>query len=174
MYRVVGKFIASAALAAAILAPGLASAATQGSTGATTQGTVVINASVPNLVKLSGLADMAISVTGALNSANQSVCAYSNTGNYTVTATAVGGTFSLTGTSASITYSVQWASTAGATSGTGLTYGVASAGFATGGANPACGGGLNASLIVNIADTDVGTAPADTYTGTLELSIAPN
>jgi len=56
----------SAACIAAVLVNSSAFAATQGTLGATSTGTVAINASVPNRVVLSGLADVSCGATQAL------------------------------------------------------------------------------------------------------------
>lgn len=164
------------AVAGTLIAQNPVRAASDGSMGASSNGSVVINANVPNLVKITDLVDMTVNFTGTTTAQTDSVCVFSNTGNYTVTATSNEGSFTLNGVVVpdTIGYSVEWAATGGAGSGTTLGYNAISAAQSTSGANPACGGGLNATLIIRISDTDVGSAPADDYTGTLLLVVAPN
>lgn len=174
MHRVVGKFIAPAALAAAVLAPGLAGAATQGTMGATSSGSIAVQAQVPSLVKLTGLTDLSFTTNSFPATAADTFCVYSNTSaTYAVIVSSAEGSFLLNnaGSTASITYSVDWADTGGTTA---LTYNTKLTGQGTGAANPSCSGGTNASLTVTITETDLGTAPADIYSGTLNLTISPN
>src|SRR4051794_40591325 len=76
------------------LANGAASAATQGTLGATSTGSVTINASVPNRIQLTGLSDVSfLNQDPAVAAANsQNVCVWSNTNTkgYYVTATGSG------------------------------------------------------------------------------------
>lgn len=133
--------------------------------------------------RVSGLAD--INFGSIVNAADQTssqsviVCSYKNNPQdlpYSVTATGSGtaNAFELSSGAAILPYDVQWADTAGQTGGTLLQPGSPAAGFgngATGFACPTQGG--NASLTVTIRSADIAGAPAGTYTGTLQLMIAP-
>lgn len=171
---------AVAALSAMLPSPVLA--ATQGTLGTTSTGTISISASVPARARLSGLADVAFTSVDPTTAASnaQSVCAWSNTATkgYTITASGSGAAnaFTLANGSLTVPYSVQWNATSGQTSGTALTAGTASAGFVSTATNQNCASGpaSSASLIVGIAASDLQTMQAATnYTGTLTLLMAP-
>ena len=174
------------ATTALALALGLASnqvlAASQGSLGATSQGSVLITASVPARARISGLTDVTFANQdpGTAASGAQNVCVWSNTATkaYTVTATGSGaGTaFTLTNGTTTVPYSVAWAGSSGQTSGTALTNGTASSSFTSGATHQLCSSGpaASASLVVGISTTDLGTMSAGAdYTGTLTLLITP-
>ena len=174
-------FSLSAACIAALTAHGTASAATQGSLGTTSTGSISIGASVPNRVQLSGLADVSFAnqdpATPAANA--QNVCVWSNTStkgyNVTASGSGAGSAFTLAA-GASVPYSVEWAGSSGQSSGTALTSGSALTGLTSTATNPTCsaGGSSSASLIVRISSANLqGMQAATTYTGTLTLVVAP-
>ena len=72
----------------------------------------------------------------------------------------MGGAFELLGASANIPYTVEWATSAGAGSGTALTTGVTLAGQGGTFTTPDCGGSDNAQVIVTVDSNDLGSAPA--------------
>lgn len=159
-----------------------AQAATQGTQGATSTGTVAISASVPSRVRISGLADVAFTnqdpTVAAVDA--QDVCVWSNTATrgYSITATGSGAAsaFSISNGSTTVPYTVQWSATAGNTSGSALTAGTAATGLISVASNGLCSSGPanSASLIVGIGTTDLGAMQAGTnYTGTLTLVVAP-
>lgn len=166
--------------AAGFAAP--AHAATQGSLGATSTGTVAISASVPARARLTGLADVAFASVDPSSAASnaQSVCAWSNTAtkSYTVTATGSGASnaFTLANGALTVPYSVQWSGSASQTSGSALVAGTASSSFVSTATNQQCASGptASASLIVGISANDLQTMQAATnYTGTLTLLMTP-
>ena len=166
--------------AAAAVASGPAFAATQGTLGPTSTGSLNITATIPALVQISALDDIALGTfSGAAMSGGDDVCVFSNTGGYSVTASGdgAGGAFELTGATAAepLPYGVQWATTAGATSGTALTPGTALTGLVGTFTNPSCqaGAALNARVLVAVTADDLGVVSADTYTGTLTLTVEP-
>jgi hypothetical protein len=170
----------TSAVALAALAGTSAQAATQGTLGATSTGTVVITASVPARARITGLADVAFTSqdpnTAATNA--QNICVWSNTSTkgYNVLATGSGASnaFTLANGSLTVPYSVELNSAAGQTSGTALTSGTASADQVSTANNQTCSGGETQSLIVGISTDDLGTMQATTtYTGTLTLVVAP-
>lgn len=178
--------IARVALFCAIGASGFlgsgALAATQGSLGATSTGTVGISASVPNRARITGLSDVAFTNQdpGTAASDAQNVCVWSNTATraYTVTATGSGtaSAFTLTNGSNTVPYAVEWASSSGQTSGTALAAGTASASLTSTATHQTCTSGptSSASLVVGISTTDLGTmAAGSSYTGTLTLLVTP-
>ena len=172
--------IALACIAA--LAHGSALAATQGSLGSTSTGSISIGASVPNKVQLSGLTDVAFTnqdpATAAANA--QNVCVWSNTSTkgYNVTATGSGASnaFTLANAALTVPYTVEWAGSTGQSSGTSLTTGTALTGLTSSATNANCASGpaSSASLIVRISAANLQTMKAaTTYTGTLTLVVAP-
>jgi len=165
---------------AACISPALA--ATQGSLGATSTGSVTITASVPARARLTGLTDVAFTNQDPAVAASnaQNVCVWSNTATkaYTITATGsgTGNAFTLANGALTTPYSVQWNATSGQTSGTALATGTASATLTSAATQQSCTSGptSSASLIVGIATTDLQTMQASTtYTGTLTLLITP-
>ena len=133
--------------------------------------------------RISGLADINFgSIVNAVDqTSSQSVivCSYKNNPQnlpYSVTATGSGAAsaFELSSGAAILPFEVQWADTAGQAGGTLLQPGTPTAGFANGATGFACPSqGANASLTVTIRSADIAAAPAGTYTGTLQLLIAP-
>jgi hypothetical protein len=166
----------------ALLADSAASAATQGSFGATSTGSVTINASVPNKIQLTGLTDVSFlnqdpTVAAA---STQNVCVWSNTStkgyNVTATGSGAGSAFTLANAALTVPYSVEWAGTSGQSSGTALTSGSALTGLTSVATNATCSAGASssASLIVKISSANLQTMQAATnYTGTLTLVVAP-
>jgi hypothetical protein len=159
-----------------------AQAATDGSLGTTSTGTVQVSVSVPNRVQISGLADVAFTnqdpSVAELDA--QDVCVWSNTGTrgYNIKATGNGasGAFTLASGGFTVPYSVQWAASSGASSGTALTAGTALTGLTSTAASSDCSSGPanTASLIVGITAPNLQSMRAATsYTGTLTLLVAP-
>lgn len=167
---------------AAALATGTAPAATQGTLGTNSTGSVSISASVPNRIQLTGLTDVAFTNQDPSVAASnaQSVCVWSNssTKGYYITATGSGAAsaFTLANGSATVPYSVEWAGSSGQTSGTALTAATALHGLTSTATNPTCASGpaSSASLVVRISSADLqAMQAATTYTGTLTLVVAP-
>ena len=175
-----------ARLATACMAPalmnGAALAATQGSLGSTSTGSISIGASVPNRVQISGLVDVSFAnqdpSTAASNA--QNLCVWSNTSTrgYNVTATGSGtaNAFTLANGALTVPYSVEWAASSGQSSGATLTSGAALTGLTSTATNATCAAGPSstASLIVKISASNLQSmAAATNYTGTLTLVVAP-
>ena len=171
----IGKTLAVAAIAT--LAAGHAFAATQGTLGATSQGSLDITLTIDPLVQISALNDIALGTYtggGDMTGADD-LCVYSNNGGYDITASGNGGggAFELIGASANVPYTVEWATSAGAGTGAALTTGVTLAGQGGTFTTPDCGGADNAQVIVTVDSNDLGSAPADSYVGVLTLLVAP-
>ncbi len=163
-------------------------AATQGTAGTTSTGTVTINASVAARVNLTNLADVTfadadlgpIANTASQATKAQNVCVWSNNSDksYYITASGSGTANAFTlanSTNPVVPYEVYWSASSGQTTGTQLTTATKSAKLISTATAPACGGGTTASLIVGIIGTDVTPMlAATTYTGTLTLLVAPN
>jgi len=161
--------------------PGAAFAATQGTAGATSTGSVGISATVPGRVQISGLTDIAFGTVDPASAASKTedLCVWSNTTGrtYQVTATGSGGSnaFTLTDGSNLLPYAVEWANSAAQTSGTALTAGTALTGQTSTATSPTCSAGASAtaSLIVRMTAANLQAAVASTYNGTLTLVVAP-
>jgi hypothetical protein len=177
------RISAIAGAVASMAAAGPALASTQGSFGATSSGSVTINASVPGRVRISGLSDVTFSnADPSANASNaQSVCVWSNTSTrgYTVTATGSGAANAFTLASGAlpvVPYTVQWAPTSGQTSGSSLSAGTALTGQTSSAINSDCSAGpaASASLVVSMGSSTLQTMTAGvTYNGTLTLVVAP-
>ena len=166
----------------AALANSASLAATPGSLGSSSTGSVSINASVPNRIQLTGLTDVAFTnqdpAVAASNAQNVCVWTNTNTKGYYVTATGSGSgsAFTLNNGATTVPYSVQWAGSSGQASGTALTASTALHGLTSTATNPTCSSGpaSSASLVVSISSADLqAMQAATTYTGTLTLVVAP-
>jgi hypothetical protein len=164
-----------------------AQAATQGTAGTTSTGTVVINASIAARVRISNLSDLTFAdsdfapIIGTGNSAQktENVCTWSNNSDrsYFISASGSGAANAFTLASAAnpvIPYSVSWAQTTGQTTGTALTAATKSSKFISSATTSNCSGGASATLLVSIAGADAEAMLAGAaYTGTLTLLMTP-
>lgn len=172
-----------AGIAAVLLVSEPAAASTQGSFGATSTGSLTINASVPGRVRISGLSDVTFSnVDPSVNATDaQNVCVWSNTSTrgYSITATGSGaaGAFTLaSGALPAVPYTVEWAASSGQTSGTSLSAATALTSQTSTAINSDCSAGpsASASLVVSIGSPTLQAMTAGvTYNGTLTLVVAP-
>lgn len=166
------------AVGAANTAPAMA--ATDGTFGSTSLGSVSISATVPGRVKLTKLSNVTFSSVDpsvAVSNA-QSVCVWSNTAGrkYTIKASGSGSSdaFTLTDGTDSVPYTVQWAQTAGQSTGLAMTAGTDLTDQSSSAVTQDCVAGNSASLIVGIASPDLQGMTASTpYTGTLTLLVSP-
>ena len=165
-----------------ILAHGTALAASQGTLGTTSTGSISIGASVPNRVQISNLTDVSFTNQDPSVAASnaQNVCVWSNssTKGYNITATGSGAAnaFTLSNGAATVPYSVEWAGSSGQSSGTALSSGSALTGLTSTATNPTCSAGpsSSASMVVKITSASLqGMQAATSYTGTLTLVVAP-
>jgi hypothetical protein len=171
------------ALLLATAAAGSANAATQGSLGPTSTGSVAINASVAGRVQISGLRDVTFTGVdaGTAQSDAQDVCVWSNTAGrkYNIKASGSGASGAFTLSSGALTpvnYTVEWNKLAAQTSGTALANGVALTAQDSVATAPTCASGptKSASLIVKMDTTNLQNMQAGaTYAGTLTLVVAP-
>ncbi len=182
MFNRLCKMLMAGAAASLLLAePAMAS--TQGSFGATSTGSLTINASVPGRVRISGLGDVTFaSVDPTIDATDaQDVCVWSNTSTrgYSITATGSGaaGAFTLaSGALPAVPYSVEWAPSSGQTGGAGLTAATPLTGQTSTAINSDCSAGppSSASLVVSIASATLQSMSSGvTYNGTLTLVVAP-
>lgn len=155
-------------------------AASDGTLGATSTGTSLISVTVPNLIKVTGFADLALgawSGSGAMDG-NDNICVYTNkaSGTYRVTATGSGASnaFTITDGSNLIAYTAAFNDVSGTSGEQPLTSGTALTGQT--GANTAsqtCGGSNNSNFHVTIAEAALLAAPAGAYSGTLTILVEP-
>ncbi|WP_114227516.1 MULTISPECIES: hypothetical protein [Sphingomonas] len=171
------------ALLFATAAAGTAQAATDGTLGATSTGTVTINASVAGRVQISKLSDVTFSAVDPVNpvSNSQNICVWSNTSgrkyNITATGNGTGSAFTLaSGLLPTAAYTVEFANTSGAAVTAPLTSGTALTGQSTLATSPTCASGVatSATLVVKMSSAVLQTMQASaTYTGVLTLVVAP-
>jgi hypothetical protein len=135
-----------------------------------------------NKVRITNLSDITFGTVANLSVdavRSQSVCLFAdtNTSGYTITATGTGpgGAFQLTSGTASMAYEVQWSSSAGQTAGIELTPNVPLTGQLSSASHQACSNGpaTSASLVTVLRSSDLSSAPAGTYSGTLTLIVGP-
>ena len=161
---------------------GAASAATQGSLGASSTGSVAITLSVARRVQISGLSDVAlvaVSPQAAAISA-QNVCVWSNTATkgYSVTASGsgAGNSFELSSGSGTAAYAVAWSDAAGQATGTPLNSGSVLSGLTSSATSPDCSssGAASARLVVTVDPATLqATTPDTAYAGALNLVVSP-
>ena len=168
---------ASCAIALA-LAAGVAVAATQGTLGSTSTGSVNISSIKGAAVQISALTDFTFPPTATTPAPiEQTACVYSTTGSYTIQATsahASGGAFRLNNAGNYIAYAVGWFNASSGGTAASLASGTTSAaqtGADTG--STSCSGGADSRIGITIDATTFTAAPAGTYTDTLTLLVAP-
>ena len=176
------------ALATSSIFTGEAIAATQGTLGATSTGSVNISVTKPAGADINGLTDLTLSswTTGmGAQTLSEDVCVYSTraNGKYTIKATGSGASsaFTLANGSNLIPYAVSWDDSgvgALASSGAALTTNVTSGAKTHAARDSAtCNGaspGATARLFVDLASSDLEGAVDGTYAGTLTMLITPN
>lgn len=158
-------------------------AATDGTLGTTSTGTVGVSITIPALVQISGLSDITLgSISTFPATGNTTACIYSNVaspaGSYFVTASSANAlttSFRVKGTGTNyIVYNAFWNNTSAATPTTALSSGTKTAQQTGGNAiSLTCGGTPNANFNVNFSSAQVAGASADTYTDTVTLLITP-
>jgi hypothetical protein len=176
--------LASAAALAMLASP--AFAATQGTPGPTSTGTVTINATITPEVNITNLDDFTFDATflqtklntGSSASKSDQVCVWSNNvdGSYFVTATGDGAAnaFTITNGTDSIPYNVAFADIPG-TGNAVVTSGVKSSQLISNATAPDCGGGTNALLVIAIENAAIAQMNSGTtYTGVLTLLVSPS
>ena len=157
-------------------------AASQGDVGTTSTGTLDVDLVVPDLVRVSGLADIDLGTYSGTGdeSGNDDVCVFRNgAGTYSVTVTTNKGDFRISrgagGTAAEdIDFTAYWNDEDGTTGRAELTYNTALE--TQSGANTAaidCGGGVNANFSLVISESDMQTKNPNTYSATVTIVIAP-
>lgn len=143
-----------------------------------------VSVTVPALVQISGLSDIALTPTNFASSVTgaTTACIYTNVitplGSYYVTATslnALSGAFRITNGSNFITYTAFWNPASAPTQTVSLTSGVKTAQQLGGDSTSlTCSGTPNANFNINLTSAEVAGAPAAVYTDTVTLLISPS
>lgn len=143
-----------------------------------------VSVSIPALVQISGLSDIALAPTGFASPVigASTACIYTNIinplGSYYVTASSASGsagTFRVTNGTHFINYNAFWNPSALATPTVSLTSGVKSTQQSGGnGSSLTCGGIPNANFNIRFTNTQVAGASAGTYSDTVTLLITPS
>ena len=180
--------VLSIAMIVSALSPSYVFAATQGTLGATSTGSVAISVTKPARANISNLSDLTVSswVTGGGNQVlTEDVCVYSTrpNGGYTVKATGSGtaSAFTLANGASLLPYTLIWNSGgvgALANTGAALTTNITSAALTKAATDSSsCTGatpGPTARLVVTITSASLDAAVDGTYAGTLTLLVTPN
>jgi spore coat protein U-like protein len=159
---------------------GLVQAAQDGPLASTSGGEYSMSLDIPNLVKVSGIADLNFGSYSGIGSATQSddVCVYTNNtnGQYRVTARGSGTAFAFTVANGAhlIPYTVRWNNSTGTGGNFSLSTNTQSSTLTGGNStSQSCGGGANANFEVSMAQAALLNVPAGTYTGVITLIIDP-
>jgi hypothetical protein len=155
-------------------------AASDGTLGLTSQGSVDITVGVGDRVQISGLDDIALgqwSGSGNLTG-DEELCVYSSTSKYEVTISGLhaSNSFALSaGGTTTLPYTVNWADDPGdATYGNrGVTEGTPLTGNVGNNTHYTCGGATNATLRVYITEANLQAAVAGNYSDTLTINVSP-
>lgn len=169
-------FAAAMIASGALTAAGVAIAANDGSTGATSTGDLDITAQIPDLVRITKLTDIDLgSWDGSTDmTGSDTVCVWSTTRAYTVTATGdgAGGAFTLSDGTNTLPYAVSWEDDS--TNSESLSSGSPSGSMSATTNSASCSGGTNATVSVTVTSANAAGVPAGTYNGTLTLEVAPD
>jgi hypothetical protein len=130
--------------------------------------------------RLTDLVDIAFGTVDPAgdHTSSQNLCAFSNsnTGGYSVTASGPsGGAFTLASAAGPLPYEVRWADNPNQANGTDLTAGVIASGFISAASQQSCNSGppASATLTVILRAASLGSVQAGSYSGTLQITIAP-
>lgn len=136
-------------------------------------------ASAQQKVQISGVQNVdfgLVSSLGADRTKSIDLCVYSVSGRYGVTASGTGpsSSFVMSSVTATLPYQVEWAATAGQSSGQILTANTRLSSQVTAAEKRDCSRGptKTASLIVRLRAADLGTAKAGDYSGSLTVILA--
>jgi hypothetical protein len=146
--------------------------------------TSTITITIPALVQISGLSDIALLPINIASSVqgNTTACVYSNNitplGSYFVTATstnASAGSFRVKQGSSFITYNAFWNNTSSPIQSTALSSGAKTA-LQTGASSTSlsCGGTPNANFNLSFSASQIAGAPPGVYTDTVTILISPS
>lgn len=165
----------------ALQAP-VAPAATDGNTAATSTGTMNVQLTKGDAVRISGLQDLFFAhPTTVPPKQIDDICVYSTTGSYTITASSQGngsggGQFRMVSatTTEFVRYFVEYRDDTFSQNGDSLTHNVASNTYNNADTvSDTCSGGDNSRIIIEIHEPTFNAATPDTYTDLLTLLVQP-
>ncbi len=171
----------------ALTIPGSVLAADDGDLGTSSTGTSTITVDIDPIVRITGVDDLTKNnyqgVESPLNLFSD-VCVYSNntaSGNYQIQMDGSGasGAFTITNSTETIDYTPYWhALSTGHSGGTDVSDGEKHAFTGANTESDTCVSGTdtesNATFYIDILKADLLKVPADTYTGTLTITMTPN
>lgn len=166
------KILAVAMAAAGLAGSGVSMAATDGTVGATSNGSSVINLIIPSLIRVTGFADITLGTYNGdslARSGSSPACVSRNSaGNYSVAASSANGSFALKSgvLATTIPYTVTW-------SGTGLTYSAVTGSFAADSNTLAACTPVAGRLAVGVPAAGMDAALPGTYTDTVTILVSP-
>lgn len=167
------KILAVAMAAAGLAVSGVSMAASDGTVGATSNGSSVINLIIPSLIRVTGFADITLGTYNGdslpRSGASPACVSRNSAGNYSVAATSANGGFALKSgvLATTIPYTVAW-------SGTSLTQGGPAVGsFAADNNTLAACTPVAGRLAVDVPAAGMDTALPGTYTDTVTILVAP-
>jgi hypothetical protein len=181
------KILVLAMAAAGVAFSGASVAANQGTVGATSSGDVVINATIPKLIRITGLTDVTINPTNSatgfdavVNAPGNGCVRQNGSGTYGIVATSVNGAaidaltplpvgdgaFVLKSGTLSLAYSLQW-------KGAPLPYATNVGSQAPDSTSLGSCAATGSNLGVNISAAALDDALAGTYTDTVTLVVTP-
>ena len=177
----------SMSLLAALFFGSPAMAATQGTPGPTSTGTITINATITPEVNITLLDDITFDATTLRTALNtgapvtkfDQICVWSNNPDRSFFITATGdGTsnaFTLNDGTRTLSYEVGFATNTAGSNATPLQSGTKSQQFTSPASAPDCAGSPRQSIVVGIANADIAAMEAITiYTGVLTLLVSPS
>jgi hypothetical protein len=173
------KQLSQLGLMAALIGMTAAALATDGTPGATSTGTLSLSVTVPNIIVIRDVTDPApANFDGSTDiDFSDSVCVGTNgAAGYTITATSVNTTstnFELVNGTDTVQYNVAWANSSGATSGTAFGTSGATQNFNAGPVSNIGCATTNATAVITVPAANLQAVPAQTYTDTLNLTVAP-
>ena len=145
-------------------------AATDGTLGATSSGSLNITATIDDLVNISRLDDLDVGSLSPSNlTATEAFCIYRNgTGAYQITATGsgTGGAFAVTDGSIDLPYTLT-------INGNAVAPGAPLSGTGANQTSIVCGATDNAALTIAFNSTEIAAANTGLYSGVLTLTVAP-
>ncbi len=150
-----------------------ASAATDGTLGATSTGTSIVTLVKDNAVQITNVADLDLGTASSLAVdavASDAVCVFNSTATYSINITSANGAFNLTNAGETMPYAVTWATTGAAAP---VAYNSDLGGNLGDRTSPTCGGGTNATFEVTVAAADFNAALPGSYGDTLTLVVTP-
>lgn len=167
-------------LTAALIGVTAFAQAADGIPGSNSTGTMALTVNVPAIIVIRDVADPAAANFDGSTDVDftDSVCVGTNgAAGYSVTATSnnggVGGPFQLSDTTNTVDYNVAWANTSGAVAGTAFGTSGAIQNYASGPVSNIACGATNATVVITVPAANLQTVPANTYTDTLSLTVAP-